>query len=250
MIGIIIQARLGSTRLPQKMIIPFYSSKGILETIISRIIQRKFNFPIILATTANPKDDVIEKIASDAGIKHFRGSEDNVLDRFIKAGEQYKIDKIIRICADNPFLDLNALEYLAKSFINRDVDYWCYALSDNTPTIKTHYGFWAEGVKLSALKKVKDYTKDSLFLEHVTNYIYSNPNNFSIHFEPIEKIIEEQQSIRLTVDTQEDFKLCQKVYSSLISNKIPITSIDITNYIKSQIEVLELMNLGQTKNTK
>lgn len=248
--GIIIQARLGSTRLPQKMVIPFYKNKGILETLIYRIMESNLNLPIILATTDNPKDDRLEKIALDFGINFFRGSEDNVLERFIKAAEQYEIDKIIRVCADNPFLDISALEYLNKSFMNIEVDYWCYALSNNTPTIKTHYGFWAEGVKLSALIKIKNDTTNNIFLEHVTNYIYSNPNYFTIHFERIKQIVEMQKNIRLTIDTQEDFQLGQNIYDTLISNRIPLTSVDITNYLKTQDNILRLMSSEITKNSK
>jgi spore coat polysaccharide biosynthesis protein SpsF len=250
MTGIIIQARLGSTRLPQKMIIPFYKNKGILEILISRIMEHDLNLPIILATTDNPKDNTLEKIAMDFGINIFRGSEKNVLERFIKAAEQYEIDKIIRVCADNPFLDILALEYLMQSFMNIDVDYWCYALSNNTPTIKTHYGFWAEGVKLSALKKIKNNTTNSLFLEHVTNYIYSNPEYFTIHFEQIKQTIEAQRNIRLTIDTQVDFQLGQNIFENLISNRIPLTSVDITNYLKRQDDILRIMSSEITKNIK
>ena len=128
------------------------------------------------------------------------------------------MDKIIRICADNPFLDMTALDLQIEEFNKMNVDYWCYALKDNMPTIKTHYGFWTEGVGLSSLKKVIEYTDEKLYLEHVTNFIYSNPKQFSIHFEPIQKSIEQEKNVRLTIDTEEDFKLGQKIYSAICMN--------------------------------
>jgi spore coat polysaccharide biosynthesis protein SpsF len=250
MIGIIIQARTGSMRLPKKMILPFFKGKGILQTILIRIKKANLNIPVVLATTTNPTDDFLAEIALKQEIPVFKGSEHNVLNRFIKAGEKHGLDKIIRICADNPFLDLTALEIQIKAFCEMDVDYWCYALSDDTPTIKTHYGFWTEGVKLSALKKVAEYTDDRLYQEHVTNYIYSNPNQFSIHFEPIEKTIEQEKNVRLTIDTEDDFKLGQKIYSNLNELELPATAINILKYLNENPEYFETMKNEIAKNTK
>lgn len=250
MTGIIIQARSGSTRLPKKMIIPFFKGKGILETILIRMNDAKLGIPIVLATTISTSDDVIKEIGLKNEINVFRGSENNVLDRFIKAAEKYKFDKIIRICADNPFLDLVGLDKQIKVFCNMDVDYWCYALSDNTPTIKTHYGFWTEGVKLSALKRVAKYTDEKLYQEHVTNFIYLNPNQFSIHFEPIEKTIEQERNVRLTIDTEEDFKLGQKIFSNLNELEIPVTAKSILSYLKTNPKYFETMKKEIVKNTK
>ena len=151
-LGIIIQARTGSTRLPNKMILPFYEGKGILETILMRLKNGKLDVPIVLATTTQPSDDILEEIGKRQNVFVFRGSSENVLDRFINATESHKFSKIIRICADNPFLDIEALKFQINSFEKSNVDYWCYSLSDQTPSIKTHYGFWTEGVKLETIK--------------------------------------------------------------------------------------------------
>jgi len=250
MTGIIIQARTGSTRLPKKMILSFFDGKGILETIINRIKKANLEIPIVLATTTNSSDDVLVEIALKHEISVFKGSEHNVLDRFIKAGEKYKFDKIIRICADNPFIDLVALDNQIKIFNKQDVDYWCYALSDNTPTIKTHYGFWTEGVKLSALKKVAQYTDEKLYLEHVTNFIYSNKKEFTIHVEPIETTIEQEKNVRLTIDTEEDFKLGQKIFSDLNELEIPLTAKSIVSYLKKNPKYIETMKNEIVKNIK
>lgn len=249
-IGIIIQARTGSSRLPQKMTIPFDEEKGILETILIRLKQSDFRLPIIVATTTNVLDNVIERLALRNKLLIFRGSEDNVLDRFINTAEHFGFRKIIRICADNPFLDLEALAWQINSFIESPVDYWCYSLSDKTPTIKTHYGFWAEGVTISALKKIAVTTNKKLFQEHVTNYIYTHPESFKIHYEEIDRSIEKEKNIRLTIDTKEDFLLAKKVFIELKQRNIPFKAEKIISYIKGIPEYMELMKNEISANIK
>lgn len=249
MIGIIIQARTGSTRLPNKMLLPFYKGKGILETILKRLTSAELNIPIILATTVNSQDDKIEYIAQQNNVKVYRGSEDNVMERFIMAAEENNIQKIIRICADNPFLDIEAIKFQIKNFKESDVDYWCYSKSDKTPTIITHYGFWTEGVKLDALKRILIKTNNSLYLEHVTNYIYSHTADFKIHYEQISREIENVHDIRLTIDTIEDFELSQKIYSTMI-NKIPFKSENIVLLVKDHPEWIQLMKNEINNNKK
>lgn len=249
MVGIIIQARTGSTRLPNKMLLPFYNGNGILETILKRLTDTELNIPIILATTINSQDDKIEYIAQRNNVKVYRGSEDNVLERFIMAAEKNNIQKIIRICADNPFLDIEAIKFQIKKFKESDVDYWCYCKSDKTPTIITHYGFWTEGVKLETLKRILIKTNNSLYLEHVTNYIYSHTSDFKIHYEQISREIEKVYDIRLTIDTIEDFELSQKIYSTVI-NKIPFKSENIVVFVKDHPEWIQLMKNEINNNKK
>jgi len=111
-ITIIIQARMGSTRLPKKMLLPFEEQKGVLEILIDKILHLKSEVSIVLATTTNPADDELALLAKQKNILVFRGDEDDVLKRFIDAAEQFNVQRIIRVCADNPFLDINALEEL------------------------------------------------------------------------------------------------------------------------------------------
>ena len=97
MLGIIIQARLGSTRLPNKMLMPFYEQKGILELLIKRL-QNEFNhIPIVVATTNKYQDVKIIELCKRLDVHSFAGDENDVLERFIRAGDYYQFDKIIRI---------------------------------------------------------------------------------------------------------------------------------------------------------
>jgi len=249
MLGIIIQARLGSKRLPNKMILPFYGDKGIFELLIERIKNANLNVHVILATTTSSVDNKLVEIAKKNGIKAFRGSEINVLERYIKASEYYGFEKMIRICADNPFLDLNALRHQIKEFEKSDADYLCYARINGTPTIKTHFGFWAEGVKLKALKKIASVTDAGLYKEHVTNYIYTHPDQFSIVKLTIPSEVD-QMDLRLTIDTAEDFNIAQSIYEKLIENSIPFNSTAIRHFIESRTDWLRVMISEIKKNEK
>lgn len=221
-IGIIIQARSGSTRLPQKMLIPFYNGDTILSLLIKRLKIAFPDYPVILATTKNEADDEIALVGHNLGINIFRGNEEDVLDRFISASENYGVQKIIRICADNPFLDVFSLRYLIDQFRKTNTDYLYFSLSNKKPTIVTHYGFWAEAVSYQALKRISLLTQDKKYREHVTKYIYENPLEFRLENIVIDKEIELYKNIRLTVDTQEDFHLMQQIYTSYLETKLPI----------------------------
>lgn len=238
-IGIIIQARMGSSRLPGKMLMEFYQGKSLLEVIIERIKQFDFSGRIILATTVNSKDDELVELGNKMGVNVFRGDEENVLKRFIDAAEKFKINKIIRICADNPFVDGSFLKDVIKN--SSDADYCSYFLDDQTPTIKTHFGFFTEFVSLSALKSVQELTKEKLFQEHVTNYMYTNPQNFNIKRIPVPSQIAENQYIRLTIDTQNDFDLCKTIYAYFCDNGVEITALGIVDHVKNKKEYVQKM---------
>lgn len=177
-LGIIIQARTGSTRLPSKMILPFYGNDGILSILLSRLTQCKLADSIIVATTSSSPDDAICDLVREHRVKCFRGDENDVLDRFIQAARYYGISKIIRICADNPFLDIESLDSLILASENIDADYVSFCTSNHTPTIKTHFGFWAEYVTLAALELVARKTAEKVYHEHVTNYFNKSVDKY------------------------------------------------------------------------
>ncbi|MDR2811205.1 MAG: hypothetical protein LBB84_11740 [Tannerellaceae bacterium] len=214
--GIIIQARMGATRLPGKMIKPFYEEKGVLELLLQRLEKRFARQPdvaMLVATTVNPSDDLIAEIAERCGFLVFRGSEEDVLRRFIDAATYAGVEKMIRVCADNPFLDMDALAELIRRTGTQAHDYIAFSTSEGTPSIKTHYGFWPEAVRLDALKRVADAITEKIYREHVTNYIYTHPHGFSVDLIPVPREIEENGNIRLTLDTPQDFEMQRTIYA-------------------------------------
>lgn len=248
-ISIIIQARTGSTRLPQKMTRIFFDGKTVLDIILDRLIQ---NCPlrIIVATTHNKSDRAIIEIAERAGVEWYAGDENNVVNRFLEASKNFGVDKIIRVCADNPFLDFSAINQLAAGFIRSEADYWAFFMPDGTPSIRTHFGFWAEGVTRDALTRIESATNEMFYKEHVTPYIYQNPSLFKIYSQPIPHQVAKQTDIRLTLDTENDFFSLQKVYSDLIVTGLPIDQYRVLDYLNANPEMRSRMAAEIKSNTK
>lgn len=252
---IIIQARTGSKRLPNKMLMPFFKDTCILEILVERILNSKIvpKELLIIATTNAEHDDRIVELAHKIRVQSFRGSENNVLDRFIKAAKQYRADKIIRICADNVFLDMNSLNILYHTFSISNNDYLSFVTSNGIPSIKTHFGFWAEAVTLNALERVAKMTDERIFHEHVTNFIYNHLDVFSCKFIPISDVIpgiEELHDLRLTVDTEDDFRIQQEIYSNLIKNGDNISPDNIIRFLSSRDDLYSIMKKNILNNSK
>jgi len=105
----IVQARAGSKRLPNKILLPFYKGKSILELLIEKLVTVP-DFGLVVATSYESENDSIEKICNQYRIKCFRGEENDVLQRFIDAAQEVKASHIIRICSDNPFIELDSIK--------------------------------------------------------------------------------------------------------------------------------------------
>lgn len=210
-----LQARLGSTRLQNKMILPFFQSKGVLELLIEKLKYNFPNIPVILATSEEKSNDILEELANKLDCLVYRGDENDVLQRFIDAANHFNVSKIIRVCADNPFLDVNELHRLIDfSFSEQCFDYISFQVN-SIPSIKTHFGFWTEFVTLDALKKINQLTDEKYYHEHVTNYIYENLGSFKIEFLGVNPIFNQIDDIRMTLDTGEDFKTLSEIYLKL-----------------------------------
>jgi spore coat polysaccharide biosynthesis protein SpsF len=251
-IGIIIQARTGSTRLPNKMILPFYNNKNILEIVIETIKKAMPNqVPIILATTVKESDDCITGIGEKENIFVYRGDEENVLKRFISAAQYYKLDGIIRICADNPCLSGKYLYTLYCTALHDldDNDYISFSKNDGTPIIKTHYGFWSEYVKTMTLLRISQLSDEALYIEHVTSYIYTHQSDFKLKLIRI-PVEYEDKTIRTTVDTIEDFRNIAEMYNMIIKNKMDIEPFMILEFLNRHPVFLDKMNRQIMANQK
>lgn len=250
MIYFIIQARSGSTRMPNKILLPFYKNKSILDLLIEKL-KIVEGAKVIIATSVNPNCDVIEEVASRQNVLCYRGSESDVLQRFIDAAEVNGAERLIRVCSDNPFLELKSILKLI-SYVNSsniDFDYVSFNIN-GIPSIKTHYGFWTEYVTLSALKRVKSMTEEKIYHEHVTNYIYTNPDLFKIDWIDGTDIIKAHPDIRLTIDTKDDFQNAQIIYGDLCKENPYPTVIDIVNYLDEHKDFYTSMKSQILANSK
>lgn len=248
---IIIQTRSSSTRLPNKIMLPFFNNKTILDIISERLLKNKYNIPICIATTTNNNDtELFYKYQNNNKIFCFRGSENNVLSRFIDCAETFNKEIIIRVCSDNPFISLKYLENLIDFYLeNENIDYLTYSLDGILPCIKSHIGIFSEIATLRSLKKTLTETSEQKYLENVTEYIYNNTDQFFI------KLIKENfnsniiNDIRLTLDTLDDFKYLIEIYKNLdITDDIHFNK--ILNYLYKNNEILDKMKASIKKNIK
>lgn len=245
----IIQARLGSNRLPGKILLPFFEGKSILALLIDKLKQFE-GTRILLATSLDSVNDPLEEITKDYEIDCFRGSENNVLQRFIDAAEKFNASKIIRICSDNPFLDVNSINQLIDFATNNpQYDYVSFNVN-GIPSIKTHYGFWTEYVTLDALKKVESLTTEPLYHEHVTNYIYSHPESFNFYLLNTPSILLSHNKVRLTIDTESDFKNAQAIYDDLSKTSLYPTIEQVVHYLDNHSLYYKTMEQEILKNSK
>lgn len=228
-IGIIIQARLGSTRLPRKILRPFFQGGTLVETIVNNM-RKVDDVSVIVATSVNPNNEDLVSFLQERNIVVYRGEEEDVLNRFIGAAEANDIDGIIRICSDNPFLDWRGVATLVEKARQSTSDYIGYRIN-NTPSIKTHFGFWGEYVTLAALKRVAAETNDRQAHEHVTIYIYTHPDDFCCEWIECPDFLQGRDDIRLTVDNAEDFENAQQVYSALSEVNPDFGLEDVVEYI-------------------
>lgn len=245
----LIQARLGSTRLPGKILKPFFQGQSILDLLIDKLKQVS-GTNIILATSTSENNNPLEEFAKEKGIEFFRGEESDVLKRFIDAAQQFGAERLIRVCSDNPFLELKSIQELID-YANNNPEYDYISFNVNgTPSIKTHYGFWTEYVTLDALRKVASLTNEALYHEHVTNYIYTHPEQFKIKLLNTPEELVKHSDIRLTIDTEADFENAQAVYADLVkTNRYPTIS-DIICYLDKHPQYYQTMKQEISKNSK
>ncbi len=245
--AIVVQVRMGSTRFPGKVLKPFFGTKTILDIVVESAQKNKLKWEVIVATTTQPIDDVIEKFCTLRNIKYYRGSENDVLKRFIDTAFHFKLKNIIRVCADNPFLNTQLLDELIEASINNSkTDYISHFTPDGTPTIKTHWGVFAEFVTLNALCKVNEQTNEQFYHEHVTNYIYANPERFIITKLQLPIWLMGVNNIRFTVDTPDDFSIMVKLYSKFYST---FNLNKMVEFVTNQPEIIAIMdrNINQFK---
>lgn len=207
-IAIIIQARTDSERFPNK-VLQKINDKPVLWHVIERC--KPLDIPIIVSTTNRSIDDPIIEITKDCNVNFFRGSTNDVLDRFYQTAKSFSLDFIIRITADCPLIDSIESNKVLEILKTGNYDY--VALDDTTYPD----GMDTEGFSFTALKKAWDESKLSSEKEHVTPYIKNPQNNFT-NF--LIKSKNNYSQYRLTVDYPDDLELIQNIYSELYSKNI------------------------------
>lgn len=212
MIGIIIQARTGSTRLPMKVLLPLpYNSEiTVLEQVIKRCKASKLADTVIVATTTKPTDNKSVDIATRMNVKVFRGDEEDVLSRYYHAAKEFSIDTIVRITSDCPCIDPNVIDMVIRAYLDNDADYVSNTLERTFPRGQDVEVFSLECLEKAYFNATKEFER-----EHVTPYIYMNPNSRCKIMNVSAPSNLADPTIRITLDTEEDYALLCSVYDYL-----------------------------------
>ena len=196
-VGIVVQARMGSTRLPGK-VMRLVGHLPLLGHVIGRMALLSKPLPVIVATSTDARDDAIVEWCRQAGVSTFRGDEQDVLNRYVQCASAGGFEHVVRLTADNPFTDITELERLVQHHLAGKFDY-------------THsfgmmpIGVGAEIMTRDALERSHIEGHEPHHREHVNEYIQEHPELFRIGVlnVPTGKIA---PNLRLTIDTEEDWR--------------------------------------------
>ena len=214
----IIQARMGSTRLPGKTL-KLMNGKPMLEHLVHNIKKSKFVNKIIIATSDNSEDDPIESFCKKKKINYYRGSKNNVLSRFKIIADKYKPNLIVRLTGDNPFVENKLLDFMLKTYLTKYKD---YDYINNVDNSNFPYGLYVEIFTIKALNIASRNSKKSDF-EHVTLYIRRNKKKFKT---ASIKSDGKFKYNRLTVDNEKDFIFAEKLMKKLLKKNNTFTYTD------------------------
>lgn len=232
----IVQARTGSSRLPNKILKKIYD-KTVLEHVINRLKRVKNIDKIVIATTVLEKDNVIVKESERLNIDYFRGSEENVLSRYYYAAKEYNADVVVRITSDCPLIDSKVTDSIIQFYLHNicKYDYVSNTLKRTYPR-----GLDTEVFSFKSLERAFNEAVSKRDEEHVTPYIWDNPNLFRLYQC---KCDIDYSQLRWTLDTIEDFELITKIYNELYKkDKSYFNMMDILNLYK---KYPKLININQ-----
>jgi spore coat polysaccharide biosynthesis protein SpsF len=234
MIAAIIQARMSSTRLPGKIMMET-CGKTMLEHMILRVRQSKKLDEVIVATTKNKLDDVIEKWCITNKIKCFRGPENDVLKRFKLTKDYFKVDVIVRLCSDCPLIDPKIIDDVIEIFQFNDYDF----VSNLFPIEGRKYpdGMGVEVFSSELLEETDKLAKKPSEREHVTFFMWMQPKKYKIFRLDSKKDL---SNFRLNLDYIQDYCLIRSVFEALYYKKNQFTINDIILWLKSNTNIYEL----------
>ena len=245
MIGCIIQARMGSSRLPGKTLIKLNQYRTTLDFVVNQLSFSALLDKIVIATTNLEQDNIIETNAKTLGIDCFRGSSDDVLDRYYHCAKKFQINTIVRITSDCPLIDPQIVDQAIRKYQSEDYDYVTNTLSRSYPI-----GTDVEVFSFEILEKTWQKAILPSEREHVTLFIRNKKLNFKLGNLKNSKNL---GHLRWTLDRVEDLNLIRKIVVKI--NKNPILMNDILNLFSLEPELIKInehitQNEGMLKSLK
>jgi spore coat polysaccharide biosynthesis protein SpsF len=234
----IIQARVGSIRLPGKVLLPL-GGKAVLERIIERIKDSKKIDKIIVATSVQAEDDKISDLCQKINIDCFRGSENDVLDRYYQAAKDSGFSNVVRITGDCPLIDPEIIDQVVELFQREKLDYATNVIPPTFPD-----GLDVEIFSFESLVRARQETKMKSEREHVTIYMWQNSELFK------QKHLNSSVDLsgkRWTLDNPEDYEFIKKIFDNLYLVKPKFRMNDVLKFLETNPE-LEKINQSIKRN--
>ena len=229
----VIQVRMGSTRLLQKVLLDI-SGKTAIEWIKYRLSFCKEIDKVVVSTSDSAENDPIEEITKDLDLEFYRGSEHDLVDRMYQTAKKFSADAIVRVTADCPLVDPSIVDGLVKKYRENpnDVDHVTNIFPPTYPD-----GMDVEVMPFRILEKLNQEVKDKLYREWLTITIMENPDNFDIINVPLDKNL---SYLRLTVDYQEDLDLVTKIFEKIHKEGKVFGLNDILDLLRKEPELIEI----------
>lgn len=225
----IIQARCGSTRFPEKVFAEL-SGKPLIWHVVNRVRKSTKVDEVVVATTTNPLDDKLYEWCISNSVPVTRGSENDVLNRFYETAKKFNADVVVRITADDPFKEPLLIDEAVDALVAQKADYVCNNFPPTYPE-----GTDVEVLTFKALETQELNSKSDYEREHVTQYIYHNPDDFKM----LNLSNDEDLSyLRWTIDTEKDFEMVKLIYDNLYTSDDSIFHMsDILSFLKDNPEI-------------
>ncbi len=232
-IVVILQARMGSSRLPGK-VMKEICGKPMLWHVVNRLLPSSLIDGLIVATSTNREDDIIETWCVDMGFNCFRGSESDVLDRYYHAALEYNVKTVVRVCADCPLIDPEIVDMVIEEYLEGGHDH--VGIEKSFP-----HGLDSEVFSFEALERA--WREASLLSEreHVTPYIWKNDSLFNLGSI---KHHEDFSHMRWTVDNERDFDFVKAVYEAMECPERVFTMHEVLTLLEEKPEIGELNSGG------
>lgn len=224
--GILIQARLSSSRLPKKMLMNIGEYK-LVQFIYNRCLISKESDLCAIITSTDKSDDELYDFCIKKGMQVYRGSLKNVLQRYIDASVFFDLDVVCRVSGDSPFVDIGYIDEMFLELNDKNLDY----IGFNKDTVV--HGLDSEVFKVSILKSLLNEDLSDDDLEHVTLYIKNNLNKYKYKNIISSFSLNEVKSIRFTVDYKKDLETCRMYYYKYLKS-LDFKRADIVSALKKE----------------
>jgi spore coat polysaccharide biosynthesis protein SpsF len=226
----IIQARMGSSRLPGKVLTDI-GGRTMLERVVTRAARAHRLDAVVVATTTDSRDDAVVRECERLGFPSFRGSENDVLDRYYGAARAFEAESVVRITSDCPLIDPTLVDRVVGELASQKADY-----ASNTLVLSYPRGLDAEAFTMAALTTAWASGTAPYERVHVTPFLYRHPERFKLVNVACP---EDLSSLRWTVDTADDLRLVRSLYDRAGTQSEP-TWLDVLAIVRSDAALLEI----------